>query len=81
MSEYLPTGGFHKPNVSNKIRLLKTISRMPDKNEYGFFIECDLEYPSSIHNKRNFFAFLPEKKNNKSRKYLTLFDEKQTGKI
>ena len=62
MSEYLPTGGFHKPNLSNKIRLLKTISRMPDKNEYGFLIECDLEYISSIHKKRTFFQFYLRKK-------------------
>ena len=41
---------------------LKTILRTPDNDEHGFLIECDLEYPSSIHKKTKHFPFLPEKK-------------------
>ena len=41
---------------------LKTILRLPDTDEHGFLIECDLEYPSSIHEKTKYFPFLPDKK-------------------
>ena len=39
--------------------------RPPDNNEHGFLIECDLEYPSSIHKKTKYFPFSPEKKTRK----------------
>ena len=60
MSQYLPTGDFHEIKVTKGN--LKTILRTPDNIEHGFLIECDLEYPSSIHKKTNYFPFLPEKK-------------------
>ena len=60
MSQYLPTGDFREIKVTR--RNLKTILRTPDNNEHGFLIECDLEYPNSIHKKTKYFPFLPEKK-------------------
>ena len=61
MSQYLPTGDFREIKVTRCN--LKTISRTPDNNEHGFLIECDLEYPSSIHKKKhNIFHFYLRKK-------------------
>ena len=60
MSQYLPTGDFREIKVTRSC--LKTILRTPDTYEHGFLIECDLEYPSSIHEKTKHFPFLPEKK-------------------
>ena len=60
MSQYLPTGDFHEIKVTRSNS--KTILRTPDNNEHGFLIECDLEYPNSIHKKTKYFPFLPEKK-------------------
>ena len=60
MSQYLPTGDIREIKVTKSS--LKTILRTPDNYEHGFLIECDLEYPSSIHEKTEHFPFLPEKK-------------------
>ena len=60
MSQYLPTGDFREIEVTRSS--LKRISRTPDNDEHGFLIECDLEYPTSIHEKTEHFPFLPEKK-------------------
>ena len=60
MSQYLPTGDFREIKVTRSS--LKTIFRTPDNDEHGFLIECDLEYPNSIHKKTQCFPFLPEKK-------------------
>ena len=61
MSQYLPTGDFREIKVTRS--RLKSILRTPENDEHGFLIECDLEYPSSIHEKTKLFPFLPEKKN------------------
>ena len=63
MSQYLPTGGF--PEIKVTRNSLKTISRIPDKDEHGFLLECDSEFPSSIHEKTKYFPFLPDKKTSK----------------
>ena len=55
MSQYLLTADFREIKVTRSS--LKTILRTPDNDEHGFLIECDLEYPSSIHEKRNIFHF------------------------
>ena len=55
MSQYLPTGDFREIKFTRSS--LKTILRIPDNDEHGFLIECDLEYPNSIHEKRNIFHF------------------------
>ena len=60
MSQYLPTGEFHEIEVTRSI--LKSILRTPDNDEHGLLIECDLEYPSSIHKKTKPFPFLPDEK-------------------
>ena len=60
MSQYLPTGDFREIEVTRSS--LKRILRTPDNDEHGFSIECDLEYPSSIHEKTKYFPFLPDKK-------------------
>ena len=60
MSQYLPTGDFREIKVTRSS--LKTILRSPNNYEHGFLIECDLEYPSNIHEKTKHFPFLPEKK-------------------
>ena len=60
VSHYLPTDDFSEVKVTRS--RLKTILRTPDKCEKGFLVECDLEYPSSIHEKTKFFPFLPDKK-------------------
>ena len=59
MSQYLPTGDFHEIKVSRGSG--KRILRFPDNDEHGFLIECDLEYPSSIHEKTKYFPFFPDK--------------------
>ena len=61
MSQYLPTGDFREVKVTRSN--LKSILRTPDNDEHGFLIECDLEYPSDIHEKTKLFPFLLEKKN------------------
>ena len=60
MSQYLPTGDFREIKVTRSN--LKTILRTPDNYEHGFLIECDLEYPSSIHKKQNIFHIYLRKK-------------------
>ena len=55
MSQYLPTGDFKKMQnchgtydctLMNEIT--EDILNTPDGNEFGYFIECDLEYPAEI---------------------------------
>ena len=60
VSQYLPTGVFREIKLTRSS--LKTILRTPDNDEHGFLIECDSEYPSSVHEKPKFFPFLPDKK-------------------
>ena len=69
MSQYLPTGDFCEIKVSRST--VKTILRTPDNDEHGFLIECDLEYPSNIHEKTKHFPFLPDKKTPKVEDFLT----------
>ena len=79
MSQYLPTGDFREIKFTRSS--VKTNLRTSDNDERGFLIEFDLEYPSNKHEKTKHFPFLPEKKNNKSRGFFTLYDDKQTRKI
>ena len=56
MSQYLPTGEFEILPLNpcnytdnyNLEHLVEDLLQIPDDNEYGFFIECDLEYPAEI---------------------------------
>ena len=71
MSQYLPTGEFEKIPTEGDLltegydldQIVEDLLQMPDDNEYGFFIECDLEYPDEIIKKlRNFFCVLIKQK-------------------
>ena len=69
MSQYLPTGDFKKMKFGcdedyeydelliDEIK--EDILNTPDDNEYGYFIECDLEYPVEIEEKTKNFPFCP----------------------
>ena len=60
MSQNLPTGDFCE--IKFTISSLETILRIPDNDEHRFLIECDLEYPSIIHEKQSIFHFYLRKK-------------------
>ena len=60
MSQYLPAGDFREIKVTRTS--VKTILRTPDNNEHGFLIECDLEYPNTLHKKNYIFHFYLRKK-------------------
>ena len=66
MSQYLPTGDFKKMRscygiydsaLMNEIK--EDILNTPDDNEFGYFIECDLEYPAEIKEKTENFPLCP----------------------
>ena len=68
MSQYLPTGDFKKIQncheamqydsaLMNEIK--EDILNTPDDNEFGYFIECDLEYPAEIKEKTENFPLCP----------------------
>ena len=67
MSQYLPTGEFEILPLNpcnytdnyNLEQLVEDLLQIPDDNEYGFFIECDLEYPAEIKEKTKNFPFCP----------------------
>ena len=68
MSHYLPTGDFKKIKFGCDedyeydellIDESKDILYTPDDNEYGYFIECDLEYPAEIKEKTENFPLCP----------------------
>ena len=54
MSQNLPTGDFREIEVTKSS--VETILRTPDNDERGFLIECDPEYPNSIHEKNKIFS-------------------------
>ena len=62
MSQYLPTGNFEKlqlPENYSQAQLVENSLQIPDNNEYGCFIECDLEYPVEIKEKTKNFPLCP----------------------
>ena len=62
MSQYLPIGEFEKLNFPEEYELeqiVEDLGFIPDDNEYGFFIECDLLYPAEIKEKTKNFPFCP----------------------
>ena len=62
MSQYLPTGEFKKlqlPENYSQDQLVEDLLQIPDDNEYGFFIECDLFYPAEIKENTKNFPFCP----------------------
>ena len=71
MSQYLPTGEFENISFLNTEgqqsckylldQIEEDLLEIPDDNEYGFFIECDLEYPVKIKEKKTFHCALIKK--------------------
>ena len=62
MSQYLPTGNFEKllfPDNYSQEQVVNDLLQIPNDNEYGFFIEYDIEYPVEIKEKTKNFPFLP----------------------
>ena len=69
MSQYLPTDEFGKlqlcwPSVSfpeeyELEKMVEDLRFIPNHNDYGFFIECDLEYPVEIKEKTKTFPLCP----------------------
>ena len=67
MSQPHPTGEFEKLPFNpcnytddyNLDQLVEDLIKIPDDNEYGFFIECDLEYPAEIKEKTENFPLCP----------------------
>ena len=62
MSEPFPTGDFEEFKQFNLQGILKEILNTPDDAEYGYMLDVDLEYPTSIYEKTKHFPFCPEKK-------------------
>ena len=67
MSQPLPFGEFEKllfnlkncTDDYNLDQLVEDLLEKPDDNEYGFFIECDLDYPVEIKEKTKKFPLYP----------------------
>ena len=62
MSQYLPTGTFEKlyfPEEYELKQIVEDLRFISDNNPYGFFIECDLEYPAEIKEKTENFQLCP----------------------
>ena len=62
MSQYLPTSNFEKLYFPQQYILEQAVEDLqffPDNNPYGFFIECDLEYPADIKEKTENFPLCP----------------------
>ena len=62
MSQYLPTSEFEKldfPEEYELEQIVEDLRFIPDNNEYGYFIECDLEYPAEIKEKTENFPLCP----------------------
>ena len=68
MSQYLPTGDFKKMQNCHEAmqydstlmnEITEDILNTPDDNEFGYFIECDLEYPAEIKEKTENFPLCP----------------------
>ena len=66
MSQYLPTGTFENLYFPQKYgeatqleQIVEDLRYIPDNNPYGFFIECDLEYPAEIKEKTENFPLCP----------------------
>ena len=62
MSQYLPTSNFEKlcfPEEYELEQIVDDLRFIADDNEYGYFIECDLEYPAEIKETTENFPLCP----------------------
>ena len=70
MSQYLPTSEFEKLQIPEEYileQIVEDLTHCPDNNEFGYFIECDLEYPAEYKEKTKNLSV-----SNKSRSRLIL---------
>ena len=61
-SQYLPTSEFEKldfPEEYELEQIVEDLRFIPDNNEIGYFIECDLEYPAENKEKTENFPLCP----------------------
>ena len=63
MSPPLPSGDYEKLDNSHFTtkEIVEDISMIPDDNESGFFVDCDLEYPVEITEKQLHCARIKQK--------------------
>ena len=62
MSQYLSTGEFKILFISNTYPneyVVEDLLKIPDNNEFGFFIESNLEYPGYIKESTQDFPSCP----------------------
>lgn len=59
LSDYLPTGDF-KWLTEEKISILN-VSNLPEDNDKGYIIECDLEYSTDLHASHSDYPLAPER--------------------
>ena len=62
LSQYLPTSEFEKLQLPEEYELEQIVEDLrfiPDNNEFGYFIECDLEYAVEIKGKTGNFPLCP----------------------
>ena len=61
-SQYLRTSNFEKlyfPQQYELEQIVEDLRFIPDNNPYGFFIECDVEYPAVIKEETENFPLCP----------------------
>lgn len=76
MSEYLPKGEFEWIENVDDLEFYK----VPDDSNYGYIVECDIEYPESIHDEHLDLPMAPEHMippGSKQKKLLTTLYNKQ----
>ena len=79
MSKYLPTGGFEWIEVSENEDWTDFILKQKDKQEEGYFLEVDLEYPEELHDLHDTYPCTPEKL--KIEKKLLSEHQRELGKV
>lgn len=61
MMDFLPMNNFAWVPVENLLAYAeKHILNLSDESEYGYIIQCTLEYPKSLHNEHNCLPLAPE---------------------
>jgi hypothetical protein len=59
LSQYLPTGGFAFLSKS-EIAVLD-FTKIPDENDIGYLVECDLKYPFWLHEDQSDYPLAVER--------------------
>ena len=55
LSQPLPTGEFEQYSFPKNYPVVGYLLQVSDDNEYGYFVQCDLEYPVEIKEKTGTF--------------------------